>query len=146
MADKKIPRQTLGAGEKSNSSPRSSAGEKSKIARKAFGAGPISRIRRRAHVPGSYNVTGQYNDPWSVLVHPLLTEKSIAGIERENKLVFIVDRRTSKRQIRWAMEKAFGVKVEKINTNIDRDGRKKALVKLKPGFRAADIATKFGML
>jgi len=88
----------------------------------------------------------QAQDPWSILAYPLLTEKCIAGIERDNKLVFIVDRRASKKQIRWAMEKALGVKVAKINTHIDREGRKKALIKLKPEFRAADIATRFGML
>ena len=85
-------------------------------------------------------------DPWSILAYPLLTEKCIAGIERDNKLVFIVNRRASKKQIRWAMEKALGVKVANINTHIDREGRKKALIKLKPEFRAADIATRFGML
>jgi len=88
----------------------------------------------------------QAQDPWSILAYPLLTEKCIAGIERDNKLVFIVDRHASKKQIRWAIEKALSVKVAQINTHIDREGRKKALIKLKPEFRAADIATRFGML
>lgn len=46
-------------------------------------------------------------DPWSILLHPLLTEKAIGKIETENKLIFIVNRKSNKRQIRWAMEKSF---------------------------------------
>ncbi len=85
-------------------------------------------------------------DPWSILLNPLLTEKAIGKIEAENKLVFIVNRRSNKNQIRWAMEKAFNVKVDNVRTMIDRKGRKKAWVKLSKEFSAADIATRLGML
>lgn len=64
-------------------------------------------------------------DPWSILQYPLLTEKALALIERENKLVFVVNRKSSKKQIKWAIEKALEVKVEKVNTEIDQKGRKK---------------------
>ena len=86
------------------------------------------------------------DDPWSILQYPLLTEKSIGKIEKENKIAFIVDRRANKKEIKWAIEKALEVKVEKINTEIDQKGRKKAWVKLAKGFNATDIATRFGML
>jgi large subunit ribosomal protein L23 len=85
-------------------------------------------------------------DPWSILLHPLLTEKAIGKIEKENKLVFIVNRDSGKKQIEWAMEKAFDVKVDKVGTMIDRKGRKKAWIKLSKEFSAADIATRLGML
>jgi large subunit ribosomal protein L23 len=85
-------------------------------------------------------------DPWDILLHPLLTEKAIGKIEKENKLVFIVNRNSSKKQIEWAMEKAFEVKVDKVSTMIDRKGRKKAWIKLSKEFSAADIATRLGML
>ena len=85
-------------------------------------------------------------DPWDILLHPLLTEKAIGKIEKENKLVFIVNRDSSKKQIEWAMEKAFEVKVDKVTTMIDRKGRKKAWIKLSKEFSAADIATRLGML
>ncbi len=75
-----------------------------------------------------------------------MTEKSIGKIEKENKMVFIVDRRSTKKQVKWAVEKAFSVKVDNVNTLIDMKGRKKAWVKLGKGFSALDIATKFGML
>ena len=85
-------------------------------------------------------------DPWKILIHPLLTEKVIGKIEKENKLVFIVRRNSNKRQIRWAVEAALNIKVDKIQTLIDRKGRKKAFIKLKPEYSASDIATRFGML
>ena len=85
-------------------------------------------------------------DPWSILINPLLTEKAIGKIETENKLIFIVDKNSSKRQIKWAMEKAFSVKVDDVKTFIDRKGRKKAWIKISKEFSASDIATKLGML
>lgn len=85
-------------------------------------------------------------DPWAIMLYPLLTEKAIGKIERENRFVFVVRRTASKTQIKWAVEKAFNVKVDKVNTIIDRKGRKKAWVKLAKEYSASDIATKMGML
>ena len=85
-------------------------------------------------------------DPWTILLYPLLTEKAIGKIESENKLVFIVNRKSSKKQIRWATEKAFNVKVVNVKTLIDRKGRKKAWIKLSKKYPAAEIATRLGML
>ena len=85
-------------------------------------------------------------DPWTILDYPLLTEKSIGRIETENKLVFIVKRKTNKRQIKWAAEKAFNVKVTDVKTMIDRKGRKKAWIQLAKEYPASDIATRLGML
>ncbi|MCC5994131.1 MAG: 50S ribosomal protein L23 [Candidatus Aenigmarchaeota archaeon] len=85
-------------------------------------------------------------DPFKVLLYPLITEKTVGMIERENKIVFIVDRRANKQQIKEAFEKLFGVKVEKVNTLITRDGKKKAFIKLKKEFKASDVAVKLGIL
>lgn len=85
-------------------------------------------------------------DPWKILLYPHITEKSTDLIERGNKLVFIVDRRANKKQIKEAVERAFDVKVEKVNTMITMNGKKKAFVKLKPEYKAADIAVRLGMI
>jgi large subunit ribosomal protein L23 len=85
-------------------------------------------------------------EPWKTVLYPLLTEKSIGLVESQNRLMFAVRTDATKKQIRWAIEKALAVKVDTINTMIDRSGRKKAAVKLTKEFRAADIATRFGML
>ena len=85
-------------------------------------------------------------DPYKILLYPLVTEKTVGMIEKENKIVFIVDRRANKQQIKEAFEKLFGVKVEKVNTLITRDGKKKAYIKLKKEFKASDVAVKLGIL
>jgi len=85
-------------------------------------------------------------DPWTVLKYPHLAEKSMNMVELENKLVFMVDRRASKPEIKEAVEKGFGVKVVSINLEITRKGQKKAYVKLGPGHMAADIASRLGMV
>jgi len=85
-------------------------------------------------------------DPWNVLLYPLLTEKAIGKIESENKLVFIVKRKSNKKEIKWAAEKAFNVKILDVKTLIDRKGRKKAWIKLSKEYPAAEIATRLGML
>lgn len=83
-------------------------------------------------------------DPYKVLSYAYLTEKAVGLVEKENKLVFIVDRKADKKQIKEAIEKAFDVKVAKVNTQI-KGREKKAYVKLKPESKAIDVAVKLGM-
>lgn len=85
-------------------------------------------------------------DPYKILQYPYMTEKSVNLVEKENKVVFIVDREANKTQIREAVETMFEVKVDQVNTMIDMEGRKKAFIKLKPEFRALDVATKLGLV
>ncbi len=85
-------------------------------------------------------------DPYKILKHTHISERSVALIEKENKIVFIVDRKADKKQIKEAIEKVFEVKVDKINTEITANGEKKAYIKLKPEYKALDVATKLGMV
>lgn len=85
-------------------------------------------------------------DPHRILKYCHMTEKSVGLIDRENKIVFVVDRRANKKQIKEAFEKLFDVKVEKINTEITLKGIKKAYIKLKPEYRASDVAVKLGIV
>lgn len=85
-------------------------------------------------------------DPWKILLYPHVTEKAMKLIEKQNTLVFIVDRRANKPLIKRAVEEAFKVKVAKVRTLITSDGRKKAYVKLKPEYKAIDVATKLGIM
>lgn len=85
-------------------------------------------------------------DPHKILSYPHMTEKSVALIEKENKIVFVVDRKADKKQIKEAVEKVFEVKVDKVNTLITAKGEKKAFVKLKPEFKAIDVAVKLGIV
>ncbi len=84
-------------------------------------------------------------DPHKVIKTPVVTEATLELIEKENKLTFIVDRRANKPTIKRAVEELFKVKVDKVNTLITPDGRKKAYVKLSPEYSAADVATRLGI-
>jgi len=85
-------------------------------------------------------------DPFKILIRPIITEKSIDRIEKENTLVFIVDIKATKQMIKRAVEEIFGVKVEKVNTLITPYGEKKAYIKLAKGYNAIDIASRLGIL
>ena len=78
--------------------------------------------------------------------YPYLTEKSIMLVERVNTIVFVVDLRANKTQIKKEFEKIFEVKVARVNTEITADGKKKAFIKLKPEFNASDVAVKLGVV
>jgi large subunit ribosomal protein L23Ae len=57
-------------------------------------------------------------DAYRTIVHPLNTESAMKKIEENNTLVFIVDIKSNKRQIKEAVKKLYDVKAEKINTLI----------------------------
>ncbi len=75
-----------------------------------------------------------------------MTEAASKMIEAENKLVFIVSANATKKDVKKAVEELYEVKVEKVNLLITSDGRKKAFVKLRQGYKAADVAVKLGIL
>lgn len=85
-------------------------------------------------------------NPWTVLKYPHLAEKSMNMVEMDNKLVFMVDRRARKEEIKKAIEKGFNVKVESVNVLITQKGVKKAYAKLDASSDAVDIASRLGML
>ncbi|MBO3841546.1 MAG: 50S ribosomal protein L23 [Candidatus Brockarchaeota archaeon] len=78
----------------------------------------------------------------SIIIRPVSTEKSFRLIEKENKLIFIVDPKADKNTVREAVEKSFKVKVEKINIIRSITGEKKAVVKLAKEYSAMDLASK----
>ncbi|MHA1438523.1 MAG: 50S ribosomal protein L23 [Promethearchaeota archaeon] len=82
---------------------------------------------------------------YKIIKRPVITEKTFGTIERENKLVFFVDRKANKSQIKRAIEKIHNVKVIKINTLITPLGEKKAFVKLHPDYNAQDLAIDLGL-
>ncbi len=85
-------------------------------------------------------------DPFKILKYAAMTEKNVTLVEKENKIVFIVDRKAKKQEIKKAFEELLKVKVASINTSITREGKKKAFIRLKPEYSAADVAVKLGMI
>ena len=77
---------------------------------------------------------------------PISTEKAIRLMESENKLIFIADRKDSKPEIRAEVESMFKVKVTKVNTSIDRNGDKRAIITLSKDDLAIDLATNLGLM
>ena len=84
-------------------------------------------------------------DPRDILLAPVVSEKSY-GLLDEGKYTFIVDPRANKTEIKIAVERIFGVKVDSVNT-LNRQGKtrrtkfglgkrkntKRAIVTLKEG-------------
>ena len=86
-----------------------------------------------------------------IIIRPLLTEKSYAEIATK-KYVFIVAKNSNKTEIKLAVEKLFGVKVQSVNTinchgKLRRMGRnegytpdyKKAIVQLKSDSKSIEF-------
>lgn len=85
-------------------------------------------------------------DSQEVILYPLMTESASVMVEKENKLVFIVNLNAAKNDVKKAVEELYEVKVEKVNLLITPQGEKKAFVKLEPEYKAADVAIKLGIL
>jgi large subunit ribosomal protein L23 len=85
-------------------------------------------------------------DIHEVILYPIMTEVTSRLLETENKLVFIVNLRAKKEDVKRAVEELYEVKVEKVNLMITPRGEKKAFVKLSPEYKASDVAIKLGIL
>ena len=79
------------------------------------------------------------------MINPITTEKAVRLVELNNTLVFEVDRRKHKNEIKKNIEESFDVKVDSINSMI-RSNKKYVYVKLNKKNLAADLATKLGMI
>lgn len=89
----------------------------------------------------------------SILIHPYVTEKSMnhmSGSKTQqftdgNRIEFLVHRDASKQDIKAAFEERFDVKVAKVWTRIEKDG-KHAIIKLGDGYSAEEIGTRIGVM
>ncbi len=85
-------------------------------------------------------------NPDEVIIAVVRTQKAVSLIERENKLTFIVRLEATKEDVKRAVEELYGVKVDRVNTLITPRGEKKAYVKLKPEYKATELAVKLGVI
>jgi large subunit ribosomal protein L23 len=81
-----------------------------------------------------------------VISYPLMTESASLMVEKDNKLIFIVNLKAGKVDIKKAVEELYEVKVHKVNLQVTNQGVKKAYVKLTEEFKASDVAIKLGIL
>ena len=90
---------------------------------------------------------------YDIIVRPLITEKAVGKKDDERTLCFQVHPDANKTQIRGAVQKLFGVKVEEVRTSttagkLRRRGRfagyrsdwKKAYVRIKAGEKLPEFA------
>ncbi len=81
-----------------------------------------------------------------ILKYPMSTEKTINQIGRNNIIIYIVDYRATKPEIRKEFESVFGVKVESVRTVNTVSNSKKAFIKLSRAYRAEDIAKRLKLV
>jgi large subunit ribosomal protein L23 len=80
-----------------------------------------------------------------MMLKPVTSEKAVKMIDLDNTLIFEVNRKYNKKDIKREVEKVFSVKVEKLRTLI-RHNKKLSYVKLKKENLAIDVATRLGMI
>jgi large subunit ribosomal protein L23 len=84
------------------------------------------------------------NDPHAILLHPMVTEKTMRLMDEVNSLEFLVRRTATKPQIKEAIEKLFSCQVDAVNTRITKDG-KRAVIKFGGETSAEDIGMRIGV-
>jgi len=86
----------------------------------------------------------------TILKRPLLTEKMTKIADKTQQIGFIVDKVASKDEIKAAIQKAYNVEVERINTILVRGKRKSRFTKAgiingkKPNYKKAIVQLKEG--
>ncbi|MBS3156021.1 50S ribosomal protein L23 [Candidatus Woesearchaeota archaeon] len=85
-------------------------------------------------------------DPFKIIKHPVSSEKAVRIMENDNKLTFIVDLSSTKKDIKEALKKGFDIDTIKIRTIITPQGKKKAYVTLPKDKPAIDVATQLGIM
>jgi large subunit ribosomal protein L23 len=85
-------------------------------------------------------------DSADVIFYPLMTESASLMVETDNKLLFVVNIKASKGDVKRAVEQLYEVKVARVTMLTTPQGEKKAFVKLKPEYKASDVAIKLGIL
>jgi large subunit ribosomal protein L23 len=81
-----------------------------------------------------------------IIFYPLMTESASLMVEKDNKLIFMVNLKAGKADVKKAVEELYEVKVAKVTMLITPQGEKKAFVKLAPEYKASDVAIKLGIL
>lgn len=104
------------------------------------------RLPRNPKYPRKSAPHAQRTDAFKTLLFPLNTESAMKKIEEVNTLVFIVDRKSNKRQIKQALKQIYDVQAAKVNTLIRPDGKKKAFIRLTPDQDALDVSNRIGFI
>lgn len=86
----------------------------------------------------------QGREPYDVILHPSVTEKTMAILDEANALEFYVRVDATKHEIRDAVRTIFDVDVHSVNTRITKHG-KRAIVYFPDGVSAEEIGMRIGV-
>ncbi len=80
-------------------------------------------------------------NPYDVIRHPVITEKASDAKDLQNKVVFAVDKKATKLDVKKAVEDVFKVKIEKVNIlNVKPKPKRMGLYKgTRPGYKKAMV-------
>ncbi|KGK99521.1 50S ribosomal protein L23 [Methanococcoides methylutens] len=81
----------------------------------------------------------------SAIRYPFITEKAMTLMD-DNKLQFVVDTRSNKKQVAADVVKMYGFSVKSVRTMTTMKGLKKALVTFEEPDAAHEIATRIGLV
>ncbi|XP_064236117.1 large ribosomal subunit protein uL23-like [Aotus nancymaae] len=104
------------------------------------------RLRRQPKYPWKNAPRRNKLDHYAIIRFPLTTESAMKKTEDNNTLVFTVDVKAKKHQIKQAVTKLCDIDVAKINTLIRPDRERKAWVRLAPDYDALDVANKIEII
>ena len=85
-------------------------------------------------------------DRYSILLAPCSSERFYKKMENENTIIFYVNQKSNKQEIKKAFKDAFNVLPQRVNTMNTILGRKKAFIKLPKTTEASEIASKIGLI
>ncbi|CAD7679363.1 unnamed protein product [Nyctereutes procyonoides] len=127
--------------------PKGVHSHKEKLRRSPTFRGPKTlHLRRQPKYPRKRAPRRNKLDHYAIIKFPLTTESAMKKIEDNNTLVFIVDVKANKHQMKQAVKKLYDIEVAKVNILIRPDGEKKAYVRLAPDYDALGVANKIGII
>lgn len=85
-------------------------------------------------------------DNYKIIVSPIASETAMKKVEDGNTLVFQVDLKANKHQIKRAVKELYEVDVDHVNTLVRPNGTKKAYIRLTADHDALDIANRIGYI
>merc|ERR1711962_1467665 len=92
--------------------------KKAQSAQKKVVKGRFGTRVRNPKYPRKSTPKRTYLDAYNIIKHPYTTESAMKKIEDNNTLVFIVDVKSNKHQIKSAVKKLYEIEVVKVNTLI----------------------------
>mmetsp|Transcript_9064 Transcript_9064/g.23799 ORF Transcript_9064/g.23799 Transcript_9064/m.23799 type:complete len:132 (+) Transcript_9064:77-472(+) len=104
------------------------------------------KLKRNPKYEKKIKINLKKKEQFRTIYFPLTTESALKEIQAGNTLVFIVNPKSNKNQIKSSVKKLYKVKIKKINTLIALNGKKKAFVKLTSDYDALDVANKIGFI